>query len=429
MNRVLDAVLLFCLVFIVDFWGCKVSSSFDSRWAIHTTMSLLKEGNLDLDEYQQLIEAEQYYGVYRINGHLYNVYPPGASLLALPYVAFMETFYKRTLALNLAEYIGIHFPRGLEIFIASQFVAFTAVLIYLIGMLFLEQRRAALLLAGIFAFGTSAWSTASRALWQHGPSALMLALALYLFLLAQKYPRYAVFCIPLASLPLAFSFIIRPTNSVPILLLTLLIAAQYRKSLLWYGLGCVGVLAPFGLWNLAVYHALLPPYYLAGSQLRFHLGLVEGLLGTLFSPSRGLFTFTPILLLAVYGIILKIRQRRMKFLDYTLLTLLVCHWALTSAHPHWWGGHSYGPRYFTDVLPYFIYFLIPVLEELLRRNNRQKPGLAICFGGLLLISVLIHWRGATNWDVHYWNTIPVNVDDQPSRVWDWGDLQFLRGLP
>jgi hypothetical protein len=50
------------------------------------------------------------------------------------------------------------------------------------------------------------------------------------------------------------------------------------------------------------------------------------------------------------------------------------------------------------------------------------------FAVLLALSFGIHFRGATNWDVHYWNTVPVNVDDYPERVWDWGDIQFLRGI-
>src|SRR5262249_12971211 len=43
-------------------------------------------------------------------------------------------------------------------------------------------------------------------------------------------------------------------------------------------------------------------------------------------------------------------------------------------------------------------------------------------------SFLIHAHGAINTEVDSWNITPVSVDKQPSRVWDWNDLQFLRGL-
>lgn len=50
--------------------------------------------------------------------------------------------------------------------------------------------RYSLLTVFIFAFCTSAWSTGSRALWQHGPSMLMLSAALYLILSAREKPHY-----------------------------------------------------------------------------------------------------------------------------------------------------------------------------------------------------------------------------------------------
>ena len=55
------------------------------------------------------------------------------------------------------------------------------VLVAIVIFLIARQELAALpamLVALAFAFGTSAWSTASRSLWQHGPSMLLLGLAL-----------------------------------------------------------------------------------------------------------------------------------------------------------------------------------------------------------------------------------------------------------
>ena len=52
-------------------------------------------------------------------------------------------------------------------------------------------------------------------------------------------------------------------------------------------------------------------------------------------------------------------------------------------------------------------------------------GLLFC---MIAMSFFVHYRGATNQDVYNWNTTPVNIDLAPSRVWDWRDAQFLRGL-
>jgi len=40
-----------------------VIASFDSRWSIFVAMSLLREGNADLDEYAELVQREEFYGV------------------------------------------------------------------------------------------------------------------------------------------------------------------------------------------------------------------------------------------------------------------------------------------------------------------------------------------------------------------------------
>src|SRR5207253_9523971 len=67
----------------------------------------------------------------------------------------------------------------------------------------------ALGLAALFAFGTSALSVASRGLWQHGPSMLLLAIALYLFVRAGTKPELTAF----ASIPLALAYAVRDRKS------------------------------------------------------------------------------------------------------------------------------------------------------------------------------------------------------------------------
>jgi hypothetical protein len=44
----------------------------------------------------------------------------------------------------------------------------------------------------------------------------------------------------------------------------------------------------------------------------------------------------------------------------------------------------------------------------------------------LIVSILIHYKGATDFDTFMWNVKPNNIDRNPERVWDLEDLQFLR---
>ena len=212
MNRKSHWIILtfvFLIVFILHF-ASPIITSFDSRWSIHTAMSIIKEGNTDLDEYKKQIEANGLYAIRIEDGHYYNMYPIGVSIIAVPFVYILdkcsslilpiapriEAYIKKMVpilgwarpdAVNVIALFGL-----VEKFIASIIVAITALFIYLIARLYLD-RKYSLLITFIFAFCTSAWSTASRALWQHGLSMLMLSIALYLILLAKDKPRLILY--------------------------------------------------------------------------------------------------------------------------------------------------------------------------------------------------------------------------------------------
>jgi hypothetical protein len=113
-------------------------------------------------------------------------------------------------------------------------------------------------------------------------------------------------------------------------------------------------------------------------------------------------------------------------MDAALGGIVVLHWVAISAFPHWWGGYSIGPRFFTDVIPYLLYFLLPVIAELGFSRGIRRAALATIFSLLLAKSFYAHHRSANSWRVPGWNETPVSIDKHPERVWDWSDIQFLR---
>jgi hypothetical protein len=94
----------------------------------------------------------------------------------------------------------------------------------------------------------------------------------------------------------------------------------------------------------------------------------------------------------------------------------------------WWAGYSYGPRFMTDILPIFAYFLAFAVSWMYAYFTVIRAVLLIVFAVLAGASFLIHAHGAIDMETDAWNSTPVSVDKQPGRVWDWEDLQFLRGL-
>jgi len=148
--------------------------------------------------------------------------------------------------------------------------------------------------------------------------------------------------------------------------------------------------------------------------------------GNLFSPARGLFIFSPILLFSIIGMGFKIKNGSFKSLDFFLVLIIISHLLFFSLMRVWWAGWSFGPRYFTDIIPFFIYFLVGAFEWLNTKTTSQKLVYRIILIPLIAISFYINYRGATHYSTFEWNATPNNIDEHTERLWQWHDLQFLR---
>lgn len=410
-NKLLLLITILLAIIISYLPGKPLIS--DSKWSILASYSLIKEGNYDLNEYRVLLEKSRAADTTWLENRTYPIPAVGVSLMAVPFVLIIDQFTD----VRAIMYKG--YPTGIEHFIASFYVALAAVFIYLIISRFIEKKRYSLLLVFIFAYCTSSWSTASLGLFMHGPSMLMLAIALYLLLRAEEKPSLAQY----AALPLAFSIVVRPTNVIPVTLFTAYIAFQYRNYLLRYMFWGILIAIPFLIFNLKTYGAPLPPYYGQATFSPEHL--LEGLAGNLISPARGLLVFSPVLIFSFLGVFLKIKRKAFTRLDYCILAIIVLHWITISYYDPWWGGHSYGPRYFTDMLPFFIYFMIPAMTWL---ATLKVVGKVVWISVLLLltgISLFAHYQGTANNEARDWN-VHSQIFENQWRLWDWTDVPYLR---
>jgi hypothetical protein len=255
-------------------------------------------------------------------------------------------------------------------------------------------------------------------MWQHGPSLLCLTGMLLCLVRAREAPRFLAG----GGVLLALAYVMRPTNSVSVLLLSLYVLWTHPRQAWRFFVGALLVAAPWVATNWVHYGSVLAPYY---EPQRLELSasrVAEALAGNLVSPARGLFVFTPLLLLSLWGLVLDVRARAFTRLQGFLAAAVVLHWFAISTFPHWWAGHSYGPRFFTDVVPYLIFFLVPVVRALDWRSRRP---LTAAFATLATLSLAIHLHGASSRAVYRWNSLPLDVDAHPERLWDWKDPQFL----
>jgi hypothetical protein len=279
----------------------------------------------------------------------------------------------------------------------------------------------ALAATGIFALCTPMWSTATRALWQHGPLVLMLVVAMLLLVRGRRQPSVVQY----ASIPLAFAFIIRPTAAIPIAVLSVYVLIRHREWFVRYVLFGVAIAIPWFAYNLHEFNSLLPAYY---RPVRLRSATVgEALLGNLVSPSRGLFVYSPVLLLSLSGFVLALRNRDERLLAVCFGAIVVMHWLVISRFPHWWAGHSYGPRLMTDIVPFLTYFVAFNFEALRKLAGLKLWALRSGIVLLAAVSLIMHGRGATSLEPYYWNVVPDQIDSDPARLWDWYDPQFARG--
>ena len=168
-------------------------------------------------------------------------------------------------------------PDYFEKAIASFYGAIAVALFFWMIFVNFNDVRIAVATAVIFGLGTSMWSTATRALWQHGPLDLMLILAMLLLFYARRRAALAQY----ASIPLALSFIMRPTAAIPIAVFSAYVLICYRPWFVRFMLWAICIAVPWMAFNIWTWGMVVPPYYLPGTavsvagQLHFRRGIAR----------------------------------------------------------------------------------------------------------------------------------------------------------
>jgi hypothetical protein len=136
-----------------------------------------------------------------------------------------------------------------------------------------------------------------------------------------------------------------------------------------------------------------------------------------------LFVYTPVLLFSLVGMVRAWKTRWQWPLSLLWFVLIVGHWiAISLFVDFWWGGHSYGPRLFLDVVPLFVLFLIPLFKVWQTRASPARAAFLVA----ALFCVAIHGRASFSLKPQQWNIDPNDIDQHPERVWDWTNPAFLR---
>jgi len=414
------ALIMFALALVYYFlFSDPTHTNFgDNYWYTPVAMSLIAEGDLDVDEYimihKQRVESkgrvyspDEDYRLILDDGDYHLFYPLGAVISALPLAipAVVKADGDKNVELSLAQY---YTP-----VLAKCWAAISVFLFALLIAKFTVDKRIIALLSMVFIFASMHSATHGLTYYASNPAMAFLLLAL-LFSTTKNQLLAGVAC--------GLGYLCRPDVSLFILCIFAWSWMNYKdwKKLLWICVGGAIVAVPFVVSSFIIFETLFPPYYNQSSSLRLSV-LPYGLYANFLSPSRGILIFVPCILFSFWGAYLGLKHDRNKY--FALVAYMILVITLVSMWPMWWAGWSYGPRTSVLITPVILILLVPVLERLMSIKSLQSK---LLLGIMLLMfawQALLQYRGLAVPAVMAWNNTPNNIDENPERLWHWDNMQ------
>jgi hypothetical protein len=381
-------------------------------------ISILEHGSLDLGVFRPGIPKGRAYGLYQIDGQSISAYPPGAALTALPVYAtfavlFPEAFHSWSYAYAIPDGDDLPNVANLMEQVSSSLIsALCVVVFWLTCVRVTKDRETALWFTAAYGLGTSLLSTASLALWQHGPACLFLGLMILLLLRAEERGRWPLL---LAGLSAGWAYVCRPTAAIVIAIFALWVAWRFRWRavgfLLLSAVPAIGVM----IWNLAVYGNVMGGY---GPVVSVFVAFDwRVFLALLFSPSRGIFVFSPFLLFAAVAGFKHLFKHPLS-LPAVCLYCALSNVILFSCWGTWAAGSSFGSRYLCEAAM-FLSLLMPFCFHLPAASRWLREAFILA----VLFSCFVHITGARQGD-HGWTSKAFRGDDL-AAAWQWRDSQLM----
>lgn len=420
--------LALALVYLAN--GSGPIGADDTEPATYLPLALVRGDGPFLDRFAPLYfegQGKLPWYVTQARGHVVSRYPVAPALVAVPLVWPQVVLLDRVRPgwdrdLHQARWYCQRMTKVASALIA----ALTGVALY---VLLVRAGLGQVALASVLAasLGSELWMIGSQSLWQHGPAALALTLAISL-LLPRPLTRTRVL---LAGLAASLMVASRAIDIVFAAAMVGYLACRDRRALAWFLvfplLGASALLC-WNYWYFGTLSGGQAQLEALHSELHGAAGswtgnLAEGAAGTLFSPGRGLFIFSPWVLVALLGIPrIKGRPSEWSLLGWFVLAL-VPFLAIVSKYAVWWAGHCFGPRFWTETTPIFAMLLALTLDEARGRNRLVLAGAKVA----IAISVAVQCLGACNYPSS-WNDRPGDVDRHPERIWSWRDQELTRGI-
>ena len=375
------------------------------------THSLVNQHSLNIDLYQDNTVDKAYY-----QGHYYIAALPGASILAMPAYVIFKGLYALTPKSWLTPIQGIKSFQAdstsgfyaqqdtTEFFLSTVWITWWTLALLsalatvcLVRLLRLLGFSLAISLAGalLYAFGTNVFFF-STTYFSHGLASAFVIFALYWCVRIIDPARRSAQTFGLIGGCAALSLLIEYGGGIFLVGLALYcLWLGGRRALGFYALGA---LLPCLI--LVAYNTLLWGVPWADGHeyiirrawnvhdsglLGFTLPSLDRLWGMTFSPERGLFLYSPVLILAPLGWVWAWQRARSLRGFYLLLAgLAAATFLYNLCYADWRGGASFGLRF---VIPSLVCWIIGTVYAC-----RRVP--ALIWVPLATLAVLQNWMGA-----------------------------------
>ncbi|MDI6826328.1 MAG: phospholipid carrier-dependent glycosyltransferase [Candidatus Aenigmarchaeota archaeon] len=431
--------------FFVQWYGWNEQSHFS------LTRAIAEEEKFEIDSFYNQTGDRSHY-----NNHYYSDKTPGLSFFTVPIYATWRFLYYNFFPLSFIQkysgnnkfvsqsegdvFIVSYLDPGffvftsmilVTIFTSSLFSSLTAILIYKISRYFTKNERHRILVTVVYAFGTLAFVNALHFM-SHAMGTFFAFLSFFLLFKSKKeMPKKELFI--LAGIAVGFGIVVEYSIVlIAIMLLVYSFTIDKHKSLIFLSALLVGIV-PLLLYNFFI---LGNPFDMTSSHidrqiyrtanpetgLFFSSGDVEYqekiirssffpiedllkhfhfipnpnpyiILRLLVYPYRGLFFYSPILLLSIISMILMLREYRVEMiLILSILFLFLCFLSMRS---NWWGGYCFGNRHLMPIVPFLT---LPMIYTF------NKIGLKLVLP-LVFLSIFINSLGLqpAEDDMYDWN--------------------------
>jgi hypothetical protein len=400
----------------------RVETIGDTSTVVPTAISLLTEGNTDLDEFLRqghwwltspILEGHTGLTCFlRASGsHVYPAHPSGMVPLALPTVALAKLAGAR-----LSDPL-VHLR--LEKLTAAGIAALSMGVFFLLALQ-LVPPVPALTTSAMLAVASGLFSTVSQNLWQH--DGIILG-SLILLLLEFRGPgRLAVVFQGLICGTLPAFRLTSVTFLLPFGLWVMW--RSPRRAAVMIGISALAFL-PWAAYHQFIYASLYGPSSAHMASAKWTSAALKNLTGVLVSPGRGMVTYQPWILLGFLTVLPGVRSAAARGQTtagprgwaVVCLVAIALEIAVVSAWHCWWGGWCWGSRLVLGTVPFCALLCARPIAALI-----TAPSGRIVVGSLALLSALVHVPVVYG-DAFRWNA--QHCADLEPAVRSWSDAPFL----